>query len=106
MSTTASAQKPGTKNSSAGRAGDGIWIAGLDRREPPRLLVAGTGLRAFFGAPGEIIYQGEDGLLHRMDVDGADGGRASAERVSYLVSVSPDGRWAQAVVPRSTGAGA
>jgi DNA-binding winged helix-turn-helix (wHTH) protein/Tol biopolymer transport system component len=92
-------------STSAGDPDEGIWIARIDRSTPPRRLVAGSGLRAFFGAAGEIIYEGEDGFLYRIHGDGATRERAAREQVSYLVSVSPDGRWAQAVMPRSTGSG-
>jgi eukaryotic-like serine/threonine-protein kinase len=79
---------------------DGIWIADIEPREPPRQLVHGAGLRAFFGARGEIIYTGEDRRLYRMNADGSGTQRISSEPVAYLVSVSPDGRWAQAILPR------
>ena len=52
-------------------SGDGIWIAGLDRRSPPRQLLHGTDIRAFHGAPGEIVYMGEDRILHGMNEDGS-----------------------------------
>jgi hypothetical protein len=85
---------------------DGIWIAGLDRSEAPRQLIRGSGLRAFFGAPREIVYSGADGRLYRMNDDGSGQQRISADPISYLVSVSPDGRWAQAIRPRpSSGVG-
>jgi len=85
---------------------DGIWIADLERRAPPRQLVRGAALRAFYGAPGEIIYAGADSHLYRMNDDGSGGQQVSPDPVSYLVSVSPDGRWAQAILPRpSNGVG-
>jgi DNA-binding winged helix-turn-helix (wHTH) protein/Tol biopolymer transport system component len=81
---------------------DGIWIADLERRAPPRHLVRGAELRAFFGAPGEIVYTGEDSRLYRMREDGSSMGLASPDRVSYLSTVSPDGRWAVAILPRAS----
>jgi hypothetical protein len=35
----------------------GLWIADLDRGTPPRQLTTGGEDRAYFGAPGQIIYQ-------------------------------------------------
>src|SRR5213079_1957109 len=48
---------------------DGVWVADLDRRTPPRQLTPGG--RAFFGGPGEIVYispspQAERRYLNRM----------------------------------------
>ena len=80
----------------------GVWIADLDRRVPPRQLTNGGEFRAFFGAPGEIVYlsQGPVRYLHRMKEDGSDKQRISSTPVTYLISVSPDGRWAVALNPR------
>ena len=47
-----------------GEAGTGIWIADLDRRTPPRQIARGQEARAFFGAPGEVVYfDGSQGRL-------------------------------------------
>ena len=85
-------------------SGDGIWIAGLDRRSPPRQLLHGTDIRAFYGAPGEIVYMGEDRILYGMKEDGSGIARRSAEPIAYLLTVSPDGRWAVAILPQMKGA--
>jgi len=81
--------------------GDGIWIADLDRRSPPRQLTHGAEFRAFFGSPGEIIYmnQGETRHLFRMKEDGSGNEMISSDAVNYLVGVSPDGHWAVATLP-------
>lgn len=85
---------------------EGIWIADVERRTPPRQLVRGTSLRAFYGGPGEIVYVGPDSRLYRINEDGSANQQILPDPVSYLVSVSPDGRWAQAVRPRpSNGVG-
>lgn len=81
---------------------DGIWIADLDRRRSPRQLVRGADLRAFFGAPGEVVYVGEDSRLYRMRDDGSDVQRLGTDSIAYLSTVSPDGRWAVVIVPEST----
>ncbi len=80
----------------------GVWIADLDRRAPPRQLTKGGEFRAFFGAPGEIVYlsQGPVRYLYRMKEDGSENRRISPKPITYLVSVSPDGGWAVVLNPR------
>jgi hypothetical protein len=87
--------------SSGNEGGDGIWIADLERRNPPRRLLRGAELRAFFGAPGEIIYTGGDGHLYRMKEDGTGIETISSDPVAYLSTVSPDGRWAVVIRPQA-----
>ena len=77
--------------------GDGqsqIWLAPLDRRTPPRLIVDAAD-QVSFGAPGELIFRSlaEGNALARIKTD-----RTSFERiptVSFLDKgdVSPDGEW-------------
>jgi hypothetical protein len=86
-------------------AGDGVWIADLERRSPPRQLVKGAELKAFFGAPGEIVHTGDDSRLYRIKEDGSRGERITDDPVAYLVTVSPDGRWAVGILPRTNGVG-
>jgi Tol biopolymer transport system component len=83
-------------------AGDGIWIAHLDRRSPPRQLTQGGEYRAFFGAPGEIIYmsQGEVRHVYRMKEDGSGKEMISPDPVTYLIGASPDGNWAEVTLPQ------
>jgi hypothetical protein len=79
---------------------DGIWVAALDRRTPPRQLTRGGEFRAFFGGPGEIVYispQAERRHLYRIREDGSGVEQIRPEPVNNLISVSPDGEWA--VVP-------
>ena len=81
----------------------GVWIADLGRRVPARQLTKGGEYRAFFGAPGEIVYlsQGPVRYLHRMKEDGSDNQQISPTPIVHLISVSPDGRWAVALTPRA-----
>ena len=81
---------------------DGIWVADLEHRRPPRRLVPGSDLRAFFGAAGEIIYTGPDNRLYRMRADGSGATRISDDVIAYLSNVSPDGRWAVVIAPQKT----
>jgi Tol biopolymer transport system component/predicted Ser/Thr protein kinase len=86
-----------------GQNNDGIWIADLDRRSAPRQLTHGREFRAFFGAPGQIVYmnQGEVRHLYKMKEDGSENQQISPDAVSVLISVSPDGNWVEAQLPQS-----
>jgi Tol biopolymer transport system component len=94
---------------SAGSASDdGIWIADLDRRTPPRQLTRGGEFRAFFGGPGEIVYispQAERRYLYRMREDGSGVEQIRPEPVNNLITVSPDGHWAFVFLPETTTGG-
>jgi eukaryotic-like serine/threonine-protein kinase len=88
--------------SSGNERGDGVWIADLDRRTPPRQLTSDGAFRASFGAPGEIIYlsQGEIRHLYRMKEDGSARERVYPDPVNQLFAVSPDGQWAVTLTAR------
>jgi eukaryotic-like serine/threonine-protein kinase len=93
---------------STGKAGgDGVWIADLDRRSPPRQLTHGGEFRAFFGSAGEIVYMDDRPVRHlyRMKEDGSGADRISSDPVDYLAAVSPDGRWAAALMPEAANGG-
>jgi eukaryotic-like serine/threonine-protein kinase len=79
-----------------GQAHSGIWIAGLDRTQAPQQLTSGGEYRAFFGRPGEIIYQGGRDSLRVMSMkeDGSEQHPVADLPILQLESVSPDGRWA------------
>jgi len=82
--------------------GDGVWIADLERRSPPRQLTRGGELRAFFGAPGEVVYMGQGNRLYRMKEDGSGAEMVSPDPIVYLMTVSPEGRWAAVMTVGST----
>ena len=71
-----------------------IWLAPLDRRTPPRLIVD-AGDQVSFGAPGELIFRSLAGgnALARIKTDGT--GFERIPTVSFLDKgdVSPDGEW-------------
>jgi hypothetical protein len=93
--------------SSGSSNGDGVWIADLDRRTPPRQLTRDGAFRAFFGAPGEIVYmsQGDERHLYRINEDGTRQEMIVPDPVTQLITVSPDGRWAVTLVTRTTSGG-
>jgi len=74
----------------------GIWIGYLDGAQPPRQLTSHGEFRAFFGRPGEIIFQGGRSLdrVMRINEDGSDERTITDQSIMQLESVSPDGRWA------------
>jgi serine/threonine protein kinase len=77
--------------------GDGhsqIWLAPLDRRTPPRVIVDAAD-QVSFGAPGELIFRSlaQGNALARIKTDGTRFERIPT--VSFLDKgdVSPDGEW-------------
>ena len=79
-----------------GQAGSGIWIGWLDRTQAPRQLTFGGEDRAFFGRPGQILYQGTQipSKIMRISEDGSGQDVVSDLSIMQLQSVSPDARWA------------
>jgi len=87
---------------------DGIWLADLDRRTPPKQLTRGGEFRAFFGGPAEIVYIGppaERRYLYRTREDGSGAEQIRPEPVKDLITVSPDGQWAVVPLPPTTAGG-
>ena len=79
-----------------GQSRSGIWVGWLDRTQPPRQLTFGGEYRAFFGRPGQILFQGMQASpkIMRINEDGSGEAAASELDIMQLQSVSPDGRWA------------
>src|SRR6202051_184837 len=79
-----------------GQARSGIWVGWLDRTQAPRQLTFGGEYRAFFGRPGQILYQGAQTSPKIMSIneDGTGQLAVSDLHIMSLQSVSPDGRWA------------
>lgn len=77
-------------------ARSGIWIGWLDRTQAPRQLTYSGEVRAFFGKPGQIVYESSQNppKLMRMNEDGSGQTALSDLDIRQLQSVSPDGRWA------------
>ena len=79
-----------------GQARSGIWVGWLDGTQAPRQLTFGGEYRAFFGRPGQIMYQGTQTSPKIMSIN-ENGSRQVAVSdldIMQLQSVSPDGRWA------------
>lgn len=81
-----------------GQARSGIWFGRLDRTQAPRQLTFGGEYRAFFGRPGQILYQGTQTSskikIMRINEDGSGQVAVADLDIMLLQSVSPDGRWA------------
>ena len=71
-----------------------IWLAPLDRRTPPRLIVE-SGDQVSFGAPGELIFRSlaKGNALARIKTDGTGFQRVPTVSVLDKRDVSPDGEW-------------
>jgi len=79
-----------------GQARSGIWVGWLDGTQAPRQITFGGEYRAFFGRPGQILYQGTESSPKIMSIseDGTGQLAVSDLHIMSLQSVSPDGRWA------------
>jgi eukaryotic-like serine/threonine-protein kinase len=71
-----------------------IWLAPLDRRTPPRLIVE-AGDQVSFGAPGELIFRSlaKGNALARIKTDGTGFERVPTVSILDKRDVSPDGEW-------------
>jgi hypothetical protein len=74
-----------------GQARSGIWVGWLDRTQAPRQLTFGGEYRAFFGKPGQILYQGTQASPKLMSIneDGSGQVAVSDLHIMLLQSVSP-----------------
>jgi serine/threonine protein kinase len=90
-----------------GQARSGIWVSWLDGTQAPRQLTFGGEYRAFFGRPGQILYQGTQTSPKLMSIDEDGTGQVAVSDLSImqLQSVSPDGRWAVVGVTPPNGHG-
>ncbi len=73
-----------------------IWLARVDGRSPPRLLLASHGLFPHFGAGGDIYFMSVEGkvnYLYRMKNDGSGARKVSEHPILGLIGISPDGKW-------------
>jgi DNA-binding winged helix-turn-helix (wHTH) protein/Tol biopolymer transport system component len=78
-----------------------VWVAPLDRHEPPRQLIHGAD-QAHFDGGGNVFFRslGEHAnFLHRMKPDGSSNVRAVETPINEFHAVAPDGRWARIDLP-------
>jgi eukaryotic-like serine/threonine-protein kinase len=72
-----------------------IWLAPLDRHEPPKLVIRG-GDEVAFDRSGRIFFRsiGEHvNYLNRMNADGSENVRAVEMPIVEFYAVAPDGKW-------------
>ena len=81
-----------------------IWLAPLDRRVPPRLIVE-AGDQVSFGAPGELIFRSlaEGNALARIKTDGTGFERIPTASFLAKGDVSPDGKMVIIRAPATSG---
>jgi len=84
--------------------GSQIWLAPLDRRTPPRLIVD-NGDQVSFGAPGELIFRSlaKGNALARIKTNGTGLERIPTESFLEKGEVSPDGEWVIIKAPATSG---
>lgn len=85
--------------------GPGIWLAPLDHAEPPR-EVAKSADQVLFGARGKLVFRSLEptrNVVARMNKDGTDREVILDRPIVNLFDVSPDGAWATAVAPGTSG---
>lgn len=85
----------------------GIWLADVAAVSAPRQVTSTPAHRAFFGAPGEVIFEAGTETHHLMRIrdDGSNERRAYPDPILQLMSVSPGGAWAMAGLARPGGHG-
>jgi Tol biopolymer transport system component len=88
-----------------------VWLAALNRRSSPQQVTSRDARKAFFGAPGDVLFTGQQqgtNFLYRVKQDGSDAPQLVptphfAGRQLFLAdtgfSVSPDGKWAVVQAP-------
>jgi Tol biopolymer transport system component len=83
-----------------------IWLAPLDRRTPPRLIVE-AGDQVSFGAPGELIFRSlaQGNALARIKTDGTGFERIPTTSFVDKREVSPDGEWVIISAPATSDQG-
>ena len=81
-----------------------IWIAPLDRRSPPRLLVRGGDQVAFGG--GYVFFRSigaQANFLHRINLDGSNEIQVIQDPIDNFFSVAPDGKCVRVDLPVAGG---
>jgi DNA-binding winged helix-turn-helix (wHTH) protein/Tol biopolymer transport system component len=82
--------------------GTQLWLAPLDRSNPPRKVDVIGAQSPHFGVEGQVLFQhaeGDRNYLERVDADGAHRSRVVPFPILEFQGVSPGRRWVIAVVP-------
>ena len=84
-----------------------VWMAALNGRTAPRRLTTMDSWVAYFGAPGEVVFEGDEKgtlFIYRIKEDGSDLQKMIPTPMLFAFGVSPDGRWVAAQDSRAWGA--
>jgi Tol biopolymer transport system component len=84
-----------------------VWLAALNGQSPPRRLATINSYAAYFGAPGEVVLDGDEQgsiVLYRIREDGSELHKLLTTANLATFGVSPDGRWVSAETPTQFGA--
>jgi eukaryotic-like serine/threonine-protein kinase len=80
-----------------------LWVASLDRHQPPRRLESTVPESLpVFGPGGDLFFQrqeGESSYLYRRNLDTGDTEKALPGPIVRFHTISPDGKWAVAEAP-------
>jgi Tol biopolymer transport system component len=83
-----------------------IWLAALDRRSAPKMLLPGEGLGPVFGSDNEIYFRAPEGgqsYLFRMKLDSGEVKKFTPEPAVNSPIASPDGQWIVSWTPAPGG---
>jgi serine/threonine protein kinase len=89
---------------SSGKDHAPVWLASLDGKTAPRQVAAIDSWQVYFGAPGELIFEDENFLMHRVKEDGSGLENLVNTAGVFAFAVSPDARWIAAQDTRAFGA--
>ncbi|MEX2271644.1 MAG: protein kinase [Vicinamibacterales bacterium] len=84
-----------------------VWLAALNGGSAPRRLTTMDGFAAYFGAPGEVVFDSEENganFVHRIKDDGSELQKLLTTPNLSVFAVSPDGQWVSAETPTQFGA--
>jgi len=79
-----------------------LWVASLDRRQPPRRLESTfPETNPLFGPAGDLFFQrgeGESSYLYRRNLESGETRKVIPTPISNFHTISPDGKWVVAEV--------
>ena len=84
-----------------------VWLAFLNGLTTPRRLTTMGSTVAYFGAPGEVVFDGDENgstYVYRIKEDGSGLQKLFTTSGLLALGVSPDGRWIPALDSRAWGA--
>jgi eukaryotic-like serine/threonine-protein kinase len=81
-----------------------VWLTSLNGQLPPRQLSTMDAGAAYFGAPGEVLFAGQqESYVYRVKEDGSELQKVITTPL-FPLAVSPDGQWITVGDPTAWGA--